>query len=280
MTHIRSYSKLIHGTLLGAVCIMAPGAAMAQLKQPLWEAGIIGGVVSTPAYPGSRDRSSRALASPILVYRGKIFRSDESGIGAQLVRKDRVQFDIGFAASLPAKSDDVTARAGMPSLGTLVEFGPRLKYTLARLGEESKVRLDLPLRRVLEVRSGVRGQGWTFEPKLVVEMRDPGKAWNFDVYVGLVAGDRKISGYLYDVAPQFATATRPAYRAESGLMLVRTGASASRKINQDLRLYGFVRLDNYSRAANADSPLMVDKKSGVSAGMGLAWTFARSSRTE
>jgi outer membrane protein len=270
----------IASTLFAAACIMMPGAAMAQVKQPLWEAGIIGGVVSTPAYPGSRDRSSRALASPLFIYRGKIFRSDESGIGARLVRSEAVQFDIGFAASLPAKSDDVTARAGMPNLGTLVEFGPRVKVTLARPGEESKIRLDLPLRRVLEVRSGVRGQGWAFEPKIVYEMRDPGKRWNFDAHVGLVVGDRKINGYLYDVAPQYATAARPAYEARSGLMLVRAGASASRKINPDLRLFGFVRLDSYSQSANADSPLMLDKKSGVSAGVGMAWTFARSDLTE
>lgn len=270
----------IASTLLAGACIMMPGAAMAQVKQPLWEAGIIGGVVSTPAYPGSRDRSSRALASPLFIYRGKIFRSDESGIGAQLVRSEAVQFDIGFAASLPAKSDDVTARAGMPNLGTLVEFGPRVKVTLARPGKESKIRLDLPLRRVLEVHSGVRGQGWAFEPKLVYEMRDPDKRWNFDAHVGLVVGDRKINGYLYDVAPQYATAARPAYEARSGLMLVRAGASASRKINPDLRLFGFVRLDSYSQSANADSPLMLDKKSGVSAGVGMAWTFARSGRTE
>ena len=61
-------------------------AAPAQTPKPLWELGVVGGGVSTPAYPGSADRSSRGLVLPSIGYRGKIFRFDESGIGARLVR--------------------------------------------------------------------------------------------------------------------------------------------------------------------------------------------------
>ena len=130
--------------------------------QPLWELGLAGGVVSTPSYPGADDRETRGLVLPLIIYRGKVFRSDQGGIGARVFKSDRAELDIGLAASLPARSDDVEARAGMPDLGALAEFGPRLKLRLARFDRYSGLRAELPLRAVMEVRSGLRHQGYTF----------------------------------------------------------------------------------------------------------------------
>lgn len=264
---------------LPLLAVLLPAAAFsssahAQSVQPLWELGAIGGVVSTPAYPGSVDRSTRALALPLLIYRGPILRSDQSGIGARLFRSERAELDVGLAASLPAGSDDVAARAGMPDLGTLLEFGPRLKLKLARPAPAGMLRLDLPLRAVTEVQGGLHHQGWTFEPKLVYE-HDPGGDWRFDAHAGAVLGDARIGRYFYEVQPRYASAARPAYQARSGLMLLRLGASGSRKLNPDVRIFGFVRLDGHAHAANRDSPLM-RKESGWSAGFGLSWTLARS----
>ena len=235
-----------------------------------------GGGVSTPAYPAASERSTRGLALPFLIYRGEVLRSDQDGIGARLLRTERLEFDIGLAASLPAHSDDVEARRGMPDLGTLVEFGPRVKYTLATPTPSTRVRLEVPLRAVIEARGGLRSQGWTFEPRLVYESRDAEAPFSYQANLGLVVGDRKIHRYFYEVQPQYATAARPAYQASSGLMLVRTGFSATYKINPDLRLFGFVRYDSYAGAANRDSPLY-RKDNGASAGFGFAWTLMRSS---
>jgi outer membrane protein len=90
-----------------------------------------------------------------------------------------------------------------------------------------------------------------------------------------VFGDRRINRYFYEVAPQYATAERPAYRADGGLVLVRTGLFGTWRVNPDVRMFGFVRYETYSGAANQDSPLM-RKSTGTSAGLGFAWTFARS----
>jgi outer membrane scaffolding protein for murein synthesis (MipA/OmpV family) len=261
--------------LFGALLAL-PLAAAAQQDLPLWEIGVVGGAVSTPAYPGAADRSSRLLLLPAPIYRGKIFRSDESGIGARLFRSDRVEFDVGFAASLPSRSDDVEAREGMPDLGTLVEFGPRLKLTLSRR-EFSRLRLDLPLRTVIEGRGGLRNQGWNFAPRLVYEMDDTGTGWNGDVHLGLVTASEKLNGYFYDVRPEFATAQRPAYDAEKGLVLVRAGGFAQRKINPDLRVFGYLWYETYAKSANDQSPLF-RKNNGASAGIGFLWTLARSTR--
>jgi outer membrane protein len=262
--------------LPGALALAFTLPAAAQQTLPLWEAGIVGGALTTPAYPGASDRSSRGLALPFLIYRGEVLRSDASGIGARLLHNDRLEFDVGFAASLPARSNAVAARAGMPDLGFLGEFGPRLKVFLANPTPTSRLRLDLPLRAVMEFRGGVRRQGTTFEPRLVYETRETGSAWSYDASIGMVFGDSRINRYFYEVQPQFATPNRPVYSAGAGLMLTRVGLSASYKLNDDVRLFGFVRQESYAGAANRDSPLM-KKSSGASIGAGFAWTIGRSS---
>jgi outer membrane scaffolding protein for murein synthesis (MipA/OmpV family) len=270
---IRSFLALAAASFL-------PGFAAAQAQPaernlPLWEAGIGAAAFSTPAYPGADDRNNRVLALPYLIYRGKVFRADQNGIGARLLNDDRLELDVGFAGSLPAHSDDVEARRGMPDLGTLVEFGPRVKYKFADLGEQGRLRFELPLRAVIEARSGLRRQGWTMEPRLVWEKRGEAARWTMEAQLGAVFGDGRINRYFYEVQPQYATAERPAYKADSGLLLVRTGVFGTYRLNPDLRLFGFVRYETYSGAANQDSPLM-KRSTGTSAGLGFAWTFARS----
>ena len=247
--------------------------------QPLWEAGVGGIAIQTPVYPGADQTTTRALGIPFLLYRGKILRIDQQGVGARLVNNDRVTFDIGFSASLPAHSKDVEARRGMPDLGGLFEFGPRVKLRLFDLGENAsagRVRLELPVRAVIEARSGVRRQGWTSEPRLVWEQRGAADRWTVEAQVGALYGDRRIHRYFYDVDPQYATATRPEYHAGPGLLLVRTGLFGTWRAGRDWRLFGFVRYDSYADSASRDSPLF-KKNAGVSAGFGFAWTFARSS---
>ena len=60
-------------------------------------------------------------------------------------------------------------------------------------------------------------------------------------------------------------------------MLARAGGFASRQINPDLRMFGYLWYENYANSANDASPLL-KKDNGASAGIGLIWTFARSSR--
>ena len=254
---------------------MAPALA-AEPALPLWEAGVFGGTAVTPAYPGASERSTRSLALPYLIYRGKVLRADRSGVGARLLNTDRVEFDVGFALSLPARSSDVPARRGMPDLGTLVEFGPRLKIKLAEPTQHSRLGLELPLRAVIEARGGLRRQGATFEPRLVYALQGEQQAWHVDASVGAVLGNAAINDYLYGVSPAFATGQRPAYAAKSGLMLTRLGLGGSYRLHQDWRAFAFLRYDNYASAANRTSPLL-RQNSGTSAGIGLLWTWRRSS---
>ncbi len=257
------------------LCATLAAAYAAEPALPLWEAGVFGGTAVTPAYPGASDRSTRALALPFLIYRGDVLRADRSGVGARLLATDRVDFDIGFALSLPARSSDVPARRGMPDLGTLVEFGPRLKIKLAEPAPHGRLSLELPLRAVIEARGGLRRQGATFEPRLVHRLQDERQAWHADASLGAVLGNAAIHDYFYGVSPAYATAQRPAYTAKSGLMLTRFGLGGSYRLHRDWRAFAFLRYDHYAGAANRASPLL-RQNSGTSAGIGLLWTWRRS----
>ena len=259
------------------VCLFAGAHAQAAAPAlPLWELGVIGGGVAMPAYPASEERSTRGIVFPYLVYRGKVFRSDESGLLARLFRTERTEFDIGFAASLPVRSGGVDARAGMPNLGALGEFGPRLKVRIGDL-DTTRLRFELPVRAVIEARGGLRRQGWTAEPRLSWGTEDETRRLSVGTNFSAVFGNRQIQRYFYEVEPQYATPSRPAYAADSGLMLLRLGASANYKLTRDVRLYGYLRAESYSRGANRDSPLHI-KSTGYSGGFAVAWIMARSKR--
>ena len=267
--------RSLAGAALFLCCASAAGQQGGDANLPLWEAGVFGGSASTPAYPASDERTTRSLVLPFLLYRGEVLRADQSGIGARLLHNDAVEFDVGFALSLPARSRDVPARRGMPDLGTLVEFGPRLKVNLANPTPGSHLRLEAPLRAVIEVRGGLRREGLAFEPRLVWEQADPLGTWNLDANLGVVLGNAALNNYFYEVQPQLATDQRSPYRARPGMLLARAGASAWRMLGPDWRILGFIRYDNYAIAANRDSPLF-RQNTEVSAGIGFAWTWRRS----
>ncbi|MEO7497157.1 MAG: MipA/OmpV family protein [Massilia sp.] len=281
---------MLTASLLAALCMPAhaqvapdtppePGdrpQTVANGYLPLWELGLIGGAAFTPAYPGSSGRSSRVLALPYFVYRGKVLRTDAGGLGARLITSDRIELDAGVSLSLPARSDKNSARAGMPDLGTLLEAGPRLKIKLLQIDPTTRLRLELPLRAVLSTNSGVKHRGFTFEPRIGLGTRFVEQRTSVDASFGAVFGDSGLNRYLYDVSPQYALPSRPAYHARAGLTLLRAGLSASHNYTPDVRLFGFLRYESYAAATNRDSPLLT-AANGVGAGFGIAWTFRRSS---
>jgi outer membrane scaffolding protein for murein synthesis (MipA/OmpV family) len=250
-------------------------APVARPALPLWEVGAFGGGLSTPAYPGSVDRTARALLVPFFIYRGEVFRADRSGIGARVVHQRNYEFDIGFSVALPANSDVVQARSGMPDLGTLLEFGPRAKFTLARPAPGSELVLELPLRMVLELRGGVRDRGVAFEPALTYDIRDIGAGWSLGTSAGLMLGDQRLNQHFYGVEPAYATATRPQYDAQAGLISTRFSLNTSKAFNKDVRFGGYVRYESYQGAANLNSPLHLASQ-GTSVGVGITWTLGRS----
>jgi outer membrane scaffolding protein for murein synthesis (MipA/OmpV family) len=134
------------------------------------------------------------------------------------------------------------------------------------------------LRTVIEINNGVRGQGTAFEPEVVYEAFHPATSIAWSAGASLVVGDEQLNNYFYGVQAPFATAARPVYNAQAGLIATRLSLGASTRLGKDWRLFGFARLQSFSNAANRASPLYL-QADGVSFGLGLTWTFARSERT-
>ena len=252
------------------------GTALAQSAGlPLWEVGGFAGSLSGPAYPASTERLNRNLVLPYFIYRGERFSVDRDGIDARLRLSPDYELDLGVSGSFPATSNDIAARQGMPDLGSLLEFGPRLKVKLPSPGAGLRLGLDIPLREVFEISGGTRGQGLVFEPTLVLDAANVGGGWSLTAKAGLTWGDQQVNQYFYGVEPTYATALRPAFDAQSGLMSARASLSASKSLSADVRVFGYARTDYYGLSANTASPLHL-QNSSHSHGLGLTWTLGRS----
>jgi outer membrane scaffolding protein for murein synthesis (MipA/OmpV family) len=275
-----SWQRLVACSLVlaGPVHAQAGDDQPARPERPLWEAGLVVAGATQPAYPGAEDRTGRALPLPYIIYRGPYLRADEDNVGVRALRTPRVELNLGFGGSLGSSSDDIEARRGMPDLGTLIEVGPRLVWNLvpAPAGQQAPWRLQIPLRAVLDLNDRLRYRGLALAPELVHERR-VAEGWEAGARFGPVFGDRLLADTFYGVDTDEATRERPAYEARAGLIAWRFGLAASHAWSPDVRLFGFARFDSVRGAANEGSPL-VRREDGWSAGVGLAWTLARSSR--
>ncbi|MFZ5524020.1 MAG: MipA/OmpV family protein [Pseudomonadota bacterium] len=244
---------------------------------PLWEAGLFGLGYTQPAYPGADDRTGQALVLPYVIYRGKYLRAERGGVGVRAVKTPRIEMDVGFSASLGSRSADIPARNGMADLGTMIEFGPRLKIKLGDVSAgNSDTRLQFPLREVIDVSHGFRSRGIAFEPQWVTDTRLSDQ-WSISTTLGALIGDYRLADTFYGIDPGEATPNRPGYTAKAGLIALRAGVLASHALTPDARLFYFMRIESLAGAANRDSPL-VRRDNGWSVGIGLAWGLARSKK--
>lgn len=263
--------------LVCVACTTTGIAAWAQDSggQHLWEIGGVALGVSQQAYPGSDQQVGRALALPFFVYRGQVLRAERGFLGVRAMQNPTFELDVGVSGAFGSNSNSIDARKGMPNLGTLIEIGPRIKWNLGNAPGEGKWRADLPLRAVFDISEGGAHRGFSFEPAVVYERRAKG-GWRYNTSLGALIADHHLATTFYEVNPQQATLARPAYSAQSGLVSLRVASSFARSLTPDWRLFGFARLDTVAGSANKNSPL-VRQTNGVTLGMGVAYTWTRSS---
>lgn len=262
-----------------AFACLAASCAHAEDK-PLWEAGLGVTVIDFPDYRGSDERQTFVLPLPYLVYRGDIVRADRDGARTRFFRSDRLELDVSLNGSIPVDSDDNDARRGMPNLDPTLEIGPSLKVRLHRNRERgTNLHLTLPVRTVIATDfSHTRNVGWTFEPRLDLDLRDTwlGEGWNVGVGVGPLFGDKRFHNYFFGVPAQFATAQRPAYVADSGYGGLRGLVAVSRKF-PSFWFGAFVRGDTLAGSEMETSPLVRQKES-YAAGFAVTWMLGESDR--
>jgi outer membrane scaffolding protein for murein synthesis (MipA/OmpV family) len=232
--------------------------------------------VSQSAYPGADQQVNRALALPYFVYRGDVLRADRDSAGIRAMKTETFELDVGFAGAFGSENQTIDARQGMRKLGTLVELGPRLKWNLGSGPAGGRLSAEFPARAVLDLSDEAAHRGWSLEPKLTYSNRTA-SGWRYSASVSAIVADKRLAQTFYEVRSSEATAARPAYAAESGLVSWRLGTAFSRSLARDWNFFGFARLETVAGAANESSPL-VRRSSGASVGMGIAYTWMRSER--
>jgi outer membrane scaffolding protein for murein synthesis (MipA/OmpV family) len=246
---------------IAPLAFLALAALPAQAQQlPVFEAGIAGGGGFLPAYPASDQNRWRGLAVPYIIYRGSVFRADDGGLRARTSLADGIELSVSASGGVNASSDDVTAREGMPDLEWLGELGPNLRFTLWRGEDEAspqRIVVDTPIRAVFSTDwSSVSFRGFTFSPDIAYEhMHFLSPFARLRVSAGVSFGTDRYADYFYDVAPQFARADRPAYNAQAGYVGSRVTLSYRLPLNERFSVVAGGRIENFSGAANADSPL-------------------------
>ena len=252
------------------------GHALAAEK-PLWELGVGISALSFPDYRGSDKSSLYAIPFPYLVYRGTFLKADRNGIRGTFFDSDRIELNLSVGASLPVNSDDNQARQGMPDLQPTVEIGPSLDLNLWRTDDRRyKLDLRLPVRAAVTIKEGVDNIGWGFSPRLNLDIIDVAglAGWNLGLLAGPMIGSERNHEYFYSVAPQYATAERPAFDAKGGYAGSQFLMSMSKHYPK-YWLGAFARWDSLKGAAFVDSPL-VKREDYFAAGVGIAWILGES----
>lgn len=231
--------------------------------------GLGAGVVAFPAYRGASTTKTMVLPVPYLLYEGDFFKSDKYGMRGELFNNRRLELSISAALSPPIKSD-VPERQGMPTLKPTAELGPQLDIILLDgKVEPVNLRLRLPLRQAFTLERHPRNAGLVFSPHLNLDA--PLGGWNFGVVTGPIFASRRQHSYFYDVAPQYATATRPSYQTAGGYSGSQLLFSLSRKMGS-LWAGAFIRYDDLHGARFVHSPL-VTKKHYLTGGVALVGVY-------
>ena len=247
---------------LATACAAPAGAA----DLPLWELGIGAAALRLPHYRGSDRSRNWLLPVPYAVYRGEWLRADRDGARARLMKTERSRLELSLSAGPPTRSEDDPAREGMDDLAPTVEFGPTLELGLQR-GPGWTLELRLPVRAVFTLERHPKAIGWTATPNLNLDRRLGD--WNLGLSAGPIWNSRRLNDYVYGVPASAATPQRAAYRASGGFAGWQGTLGLSRRFEQHW-VGAFVRLDDVSGAAFADSPLVRrDRHLGV----GVAWAW-------
>jgi outer membrane scaffolding protein for murein synthesis (MipA/OmpV family) len=119
--------------------------------------------------------------------------------------------------------------------------------------------------------------GWMFQPQLNLDVRDVGHSgWNIGLVGGVIFSDKRYHEYFYNVAPQYATAARPAYTASGGYSGTQFILAFNKR--QDKRwMGGFMKWDGLNGAVFADSPL-VKSKQYFTIGFAVTWVLDKSDK--
>lgn len=266
------YKHLLLLSLITLTAHIGPAGA-GEERLPLWELGIGAGAFSLPQYMGSDERYTYPFAFPYLIYRGERWRLDRTGLRNRLFDTERLSLDVSLSGGLPVKNSN-KAREGMPSIYLTGEIGPQLNWMISE-SERISWSTHLASRAAVNIRG--KYVGWVTEPYLRYSYRMPMEngALRFKFDVGALYASAQYNNTYYGVDPLYATATRPAYQAASGLHSIYAKARIRYALTTDVELFTSAQARSLSPGVAKDSPL-VKSSSYLTAALGLIWIFSRS----
>lgn len=283
---IRISSAVLGGLLFFAAngFVLADEAPV-MLEKPLWELGFGAGVLVQPHYPSSSETQTRGLGLPYIVYRGDVLRiGDGQSARAVAAESNRYELSMSFDAAFDADSEGNELRQGMPDLDFVFEIGPQLMF---RLGDytfsdtsRSELQFSLQARAAFSTDFGrIDHRGYVFEPMLRYRHYGLFRP-DFEATVSIrpVWATRDLHAYFFDVESQFATTSRPEYRASQGYYGTGVNFYGTWHINNKARLFLGLQTSWLQGAQNSGSPLF-EKKFTTGFGAGLIWSFVESKRT-
>lgn len=226
-------------------------------------------------YPGAARYWNFLLPIPFITLHTPRLDADREGITGKLLHAEHWAVDVDFSASVPVNSSRDAPRSGMPNLGWIGEAGPVLKYrTMLATDSGLKLEVGLPLRAAVSTDGWkLHHRGWVVEPwvELSREWRTGERDFHADVTLSALYANSDYFNYLYGVAPQYATLTRPAYFAGSGRGGYRVSLGFGWR--QGDMVYGaFYRYINLGGASFNASPL-VEQRHQNAFGFMVAWVF-------
>jgi hypothetical protein len=248
---------------------------------PMWEVGLYPLAGWQPAYPGSDQHLAKGAVLPYAIWRGPVLRVENGVVGVRAVHTPRLEWDVSASGAFGSSANEVRARAGMPSIGTLVEIGPAVRVNFGDLVQPGHdphdTRFELPLRAVFDASHDLAHQGWTIEPQLT-QVAWRGASSSIVVAGSMLFADRRLASLFYGVDPAYATPDRPAYGAQGGLVSSRLFVYWRTRFSNRLRMQWFIEGETVRGGANTDSPL-VRRQQDVGVGASLTWaTFVSSER--
>jgi MipA family protein len=273
--------KALIAALLVAPVATPTLAQDAATRRPVLEAGIAGGGGWVPDYPAAAQNHWRGLVAPFLIYRGELLRSDDRGLRGRLYRGEDLELNLSLGGAFRASSRNNRAREGMPDLDWIGELGPALRWEAWRdATRRRRITLEVPLRAVFSTDlSQIRYRGFTFAPEIAFEhlgLFHPGSRAR--IGIGPVFGSGRFMDYFYRVEGDFARPGRPAYDAKGGYLGTRVQFSYRLPVTERLSVVAGGRLENFSGATNADSPLYRREFNATLVG-GISFSLYRSEAT-
>lgn len=178
-------------------------------------------------YPGSESGRMRYLAIP--TYKSKSLTIDQQdNVKGDLLERERFQLSMSFIFLFPTDSDKIDIRQGMPDLDWTLQLGPEVRIELFHHAFHTMY-LRLPLRFVATTDFSHRFDylDWNFSPGLrnVFDLGD--EYGEFVTRLEVDFASEKYNDMFFEVAPQYATANRPAFDAKEGMLEYIVGVNYS-----------------------------------------------------